>query len=590
MFNEIFQFELRFRFRQISTYIYFSVMFLLAFLSITTDVVSLGGATGKALINSPLQISQAAVILTAFGMFITAAIMGTPVYRDFKEGIYPLFFTTAMDKRSYLAGRFVGSFVVTVFAFSGILVGFWIGTLMPWMDAEKLAAFNFASYSEAFFNIILPNVFFSGAFFFAAYAITRNALSIYLSGIALFSVYFAALTLTRDYTNDTLAAMLDPFTFRTLSVVTKYWTIAERNVLHTTLSGLLLYNRLAWLAGGLVLLGLAFSVFKLSVPRQAASKIVESEAEEPSAAQPETLVVTRDFGATAQAKQFFQIAGLEFRSIVRAWSFIALSLLGIVNVLLNATQLGKTFGTTTYPVTYLVLDLVGNSFSLFVIIIITVYAGELVWRERELNLDLVFDALPIPNWVMSLSKLTALVLVQALLLVLLMVTGILLQLSKGYTNIEFGLYLKDFALNFIGYIQVCTLAILVHTLVNQKYIGHGVMILYYIALIAAVPLGFEHLLYQIFGNIPYTYSDMNGYGHFVSRIVWFNVYFTVIAVFFAVLTNLFWVRGAETTFSKRWYLFKQRFTGGAKASFVAALVGILGTGGFIFYNTNVVNT
>ena len=34
-----------------------------------------------------------------------------------------------------------------------------------------------------------------------------------------------------------------------------------------------------------------------------------------------------------------------------------------------------------------VIEILGGSFSLFVIILITLYAGELVWRERDLKID-----------------------------------------------------------------------------------------------------------------------------------------------------------------------------------------------------------
>ena len=65
--------------------------------------------------------------------------------------------------------------------------------------------------------------------------------------------------------------------------------------------------------------------------------------------------------------------------------------------------------------TYEVLDVVGGTFSLFILIIIAFYSGELVWRERDAGLAPIFDALPIPRWVIFTSKLLALMAVQVIL-------------------------------------------------------------------------------------------------------------------------------------------------------------------------------
>ena len=71
-----------------------------------------------------------------------------------------------------------------------------------------------------------------------------------------------------------------------------------------------------------------------------------------------------------------------------------------------AQELGYTslavrsmFGTNTYPVTYQVLDLLGGTFSPFFLIIITFYAGELIWRERDARMAQIEDALPVRDWV-----------------------------------------------------------------------------------------------------------------------------------------------------------------------------------------------
>ena len=171
------------------------------------------------------------------------------------------------------------------------------------------------------------------------------------------------------------------------------------------------------------------------------------------------------------------------------------------------------------------LDLLSARSAVFMLVIITFYAGELTWRERENRLDQIHDALPIPTWLPFLGKLLALMLVPVVLQALLMLCGLGIQTAKGYHHYELGLYFKGlFGIELIDYWLVCVLAMTVHSLVNQKYLGHFIMIVYFIAISFAGALGFEHNLYKYGATPPYIYSDMNGFGHFLLRVRAFQAY------------------------------------------------------------------
>ena len=47
---------------------------------------------------------------------------------------------------------------------------------------------------------------------------------------------------------------------------------------------------------------------------------------------------------------------------------------------------------------------------LFMLVLLTFYAGELVWRERQVKLDQVLDASPVPTASIVLGKMSAMVL------------------------------------------------------------------------------------------------------------------------------------------------------------------------------------
>ena len=63
-----------------------------------------------------------------------------------------------------------------------------------------------------------------------------------------------------------------------------------------------------------------------------------------------------------------------------------------------------------WPVTYLMLQAVEGSATLFFYIVATLYAAELIWRERDTHFDGIHDALPISEATDWFSKLPAIAL------------------------------------------------------------------------------------------------------------------------------------------------------------------------------------
>jgi hypothetical protein len=115
------------------------------------------------------------------------------------------------------------------------------------------------------------------------------------------------------------------------------------------------------------------------------------------------------------------------------------------------------------------------------------------------------------------------------------------------------------------------------------------MLLYIISAGVLPALDYDHNLYQYAATPAAPYSDMNGYGHFVEPLFWFTLYWAFGAVLLVVLTHLFWVRGSETGAGFRLALARQRFSRPVAGAAAAALLAFAATGGFIFYNTNVLN-
>jgi hypothetical protein len=271
------------------------------------------------------------------------------------------------------------------------------------------------------------------------------------------------------------------------------------------------------------------------------------------------------FGLRTRVRQTFAVARTSLEEIMGQRAFVVALLIAMGLTLLWGWNVGDTaFDTSVWPVTHLVAGVavsVRNGPIIF--LLLSVYAGEMVWKDRDARVDEIVDAAPVPEGVALLGLFLALVVILATFQVVYMTCGILLQVLQGYHHLELGLYLRIlFGVNLANYAIIAVLAMTIHVLVNHKYVGH-IIVLLAIASTAVLPrLGIlsHHLL--LYGTDPgWTYSDLSGFGPFVRPFVWFKLYWAAWALLLGVVANLFWVRGREPGIRRRLGTARSRFAG-----------------------------
>ncbi len=598
MVASILAFEFSRRLRRISTYVYFLVFLGLGFLFVLMSGGAFKEATvdfgtgGRVLVTSPFALNVIIMFVSFFGVIITAALAGQATYQDVDNNATAFFYTAPITKFDYLAGRFLGALAVQVVIFASVGLGAWLGTRTPWLDPARVGPQFPLAYFQPYLTLVIPNLIFITAIFYALAALTRKMLPVYAGSVVLLVGYFVATQLSTDLTVSTFAAMIDPFGGNTVSRLTQYWTPFQRNTQLVPFTGVLVWNRLLWLGIGAAILGITYVRFSFTYAAPKAARQPEPELANgtaPAIALAQPLVHT-SFTVGESIRELLSLIRLQFTETVKNVFFAVLVLAGALLAIVSAFGLNNPFSTPVYPVTWRMLELGGGGFSLFILAIVTFYSGELVWRERDAQLNQIIDAMPVRRWVLFGSKLLALMLVQVLLVLMVMVCGLIVQLSYGYHRFEFGLYLTDlFGRFLITFWILCVIAFLVHTIVNHKYLGHFVMVLYFVAIIALPQMNFQDYLYRL-GESPSTvYSDMNGFGPYAKPLFWFHLYWAVGAVLLAIVANLLWVRGMETGWSSRLKLARERFSAPAKLGIASAGVLFVAVGGYIYYNTHVLN-
>jgi ABC-type transport system involved in multi-copper enzyme maturation permease subunit len=600
MLKEILRFEFDYRKRRAATYIYFAITFLFCFLGVTSKFISFGGVQGgQVLPNAPATLAQITIVMTFVVLgFVSSAVMGVAVLRDFEHRTESLMFSTPISKFDYLFGRFFGSFAVLVFISSGLwlglMTGFAIGRHLPWdpsWEEKALAPFNAWHYFQPWLFFGVTNLFIQSALFFAAGTLSRKTIVLYLQAIVLLVLYEVSDTLLADVENKTLASMLDPFAVRAFDIHTQYWTPAEKNSRLADFSGVLLWNRLLWM--GIAVGVLAFTYWKFSfnvvTGKRRGKKAV---AEKPSeAVQPVAIPqVKQQLGGKAQLSQLWTQAVFYAKMTVREIPFVGIVLIGIINLIVSSFYFGEMYGTNSYPITGNVLGFLTGNFGLFFFIIIVFYSGELIWKERSANINLIVDAMPVRDWTSLAAKFFGLVLIYVGLLLLLILMGVLIQAANGYFRFELPLYFQTLFTETLFFMVAFTvLAFFVQVVANNKFLGYGLMIVLFIVVSSLGSMGIENPLARFnSGSLP-DYSDMNRYGHYLTPFAWYKVYwFAFIALLF-VLAVVSSVRGADAVLKSRLQVGKRRLTRPVLLWAVASLLLFGTTGFYIYRNTNIIN-
>jgi len=588
MWYEIFKFEIKYRLKRSDTYIFFA--FLLLFSIVGVDFIMQGVDIGGIKMNAPLVIAKTMGAITGLSMILASMIMGVPILRDFEYNIASLMYTNPIKKRDYLLGRFLGSFAILLFVFSGVLIGMIIGEFMPWHKPTNYHPFRFYSYLKPFITVTLPTLFFGASLFFVSGALSKKLVVVYTQGIILFVIFM----LTKAITNDFAQALFDPFSLTTLTSITESWTVAERNVQAIPFSGVLLLNKLFWVLSGIAILFFGYQKFSFSVvkdKRRFKKKTQPLEIPSNEASNTEIPEFKTAHGLKSKWNELRHFSWFYFVSVCKQPSFWAIVICGMIIILINSVNLGTVYGVDSFPATYFIVEELQESSMYFFLIILVFYSGELIWKERSVDLNLIYDATSMSNFLNLAGKFIGLIGIYVVLMVSLILSGIIFQTMNGYYNYEFQVYFNGFFLEILPFLILYTfIAFFVQVLTNNKFIGIFIVLVIFILITVIGAFGYNHSLYLFGGSSLGTYSNMNGYGHFMTPYLIIKSYWLTFGILMLIVASIVSVRGTETNLIKRLKASKYRISNSIMKLGASMGVIFIILGGYIFYNTNILNT
>jgi ABC-2 type transport system permease protein len=600
-FRKIFALEFGYQFRRAATWLYFGFIFILSWLWVVANY-SYDAKEGYFLLNAPVVIAAVTVLSCVMWLLTGASVAGDAATRDVHTRMFSMTYTAPSGKAAYLGGRFIAAFTINMLVLSAIPAGILVAMYFSGVESDILGPFQVAPYFITFFYLILPNAFFATAVQFSVATLGRRAMGSYIGGAILFvTTYFIsqALRWKGDWGN-----IIDPMRFTPVMSYLSIWSPLEKHSRMVMTEDSFFESRILWLFISLGMLAFTYFRFRFVLPearrksRQVKNANPGIAAREPFQRQtPEPLPIAR--GTYCLSTQLQQLRLITWKSFLQiAKNKVGLPFLALLALLVAAAMPGNMDAKNVplLPRTDRVLDYLTapltapNTFWIIIVLLLIYYAGELVWRERETGMSEIANAAPVPEWLLFLGRFLAMGLVMVIWMIFLMMAGMAGQAGIGGARIEIGLYLKVlFGLQLVDCLLFALLALLIHVLVNHKFIGHLAALVVYGLIAFAANLGIEHKLLIFSASTGWTYTDMAGFGPGLQPWLWFKVYWIAWSLLLAVVVKLFWVRGRETNLIPRLKLARLRFNRSAEMVTAIAVTGILVSGGFIFYNMNVLH-
>ena len=164
--------------------------------------------------------------------------------------------------------------------------------------------------------------------------------------------------------------------------------------------------------------------------------------------------------------------------MLRDTGWRVLALLGAVNVSVHAyldavAVVASSDGARSQAVSAVAAAALQTHARLFLILLATIYAGELVWCEREDHSAALFDVLPVHDVAMVTGRIAGVVAAQGALIVLLVCASATGATLGARSAIAF-MPLTGFALEsvFASFVLWMVLSLAVHVVVQRKVAAH----------------------------------------------------------------------------------------------------------------------
>ena len=501
---------------------------------------------GKGLyMNSAFNIGYLQGLLSLGLIFLSSFFAIKALFKDWDSGFDTILYTLPISKKNYLGDRFIFLFFNSFGSFVILMVGFAIGQSLR-TEITINPHFNILHYLYPLLIFGFQNsLFICCILFFISYA-TRNKLIVVVAGLMLYVCYmvimiyanspFMSGSTPQSLELEKIAALIDPFGLSAYFTEAKKLSVTEKNYQIIPLEGYLLANRILYLTISAILLFLTFKVFNFtSIPKIKRPKpnIFNSNSSPKLDDFLPAELNFEDNQALRSIKSFVKI-DLIYISKGIAWISVCMLILFFVGMEMYAEIEKGIRLPQKYASSGLMAESIIENFQFIGMLFVVYFSNDLFWRSHASKFFMIEKTCFYSKF-KTLSHFFSISILLIIISLLLIVQGILFQISYDYPYFDWKAYSGIFLFNTIPLILFSAFILLLNSLVKNRYIALGLSIL---ALISwSGPLSkkiFPNPIFQFFSSYQGVYSDFNGFGYYPES-------FTLRLIFGMSIIGILWL-------------------------------------------------
>lgn len=519
-----------------------------------------GNARGEA-IDAPLAITAALAIATMLGLVVVSAVGASAATRDRLVRITPLFATAPLSPRAYALGRLAGACASVGLLSLAAPLALLIAVVLHNSAVLTLPTWRLA-YLSGYFAFSAANAIITTTLLLALAQRYSSAIAVYVGALLLFLYVMVVEGLVAEALGLwSIARWLDPLGLVLLRMYVVSWTPLEKDSVALGFDHVLVWHRVLWLAiaGGVAWLAHSRAASYSWSERQPWTRrwrwltTAHPRTEDPDLrAEPVDDQIARTTprksrGLRLSAWQIVHVAWSSFRAIVCSRSVLALTVPAIALLMIGPAWF-RHLGTPILASTSMVVDLLVSGrelvFALAAPLLVIVFAGEVVWRDRDAGLSEVVDVTPVSDVVLLAGRMLGLAGALVIMQIVTMAGVLVLQVMLDAPPPDLALM----AATLLGpqlarYLLLAVLAFVVHVAVAHKFLAHALVCAMWASAAFSAELGIERPL-AVYGWLPpLSVSEMRGLTPAFGPLALIAAHWATWALGLLTAARLLWRRG-----------------------------------------------
>jgi hypothetical protein len=528
----------------------------------------IGEGMSQLALNSPYRISYFLILVSIWLALVVALLTNSVLLKDqehqFADIMLPL------CNRLLLVSRWLSIIVSSALVSLALILGMLAALLVADTTAARILPLNMADFIWPWLVVVLPNTLLLSVLLIFITTRWRNAKISYCCSLLLVCLTGTALILIQaPISGESLLstagwtrffAMVDPFAASAFFEQTQFWLPQQKNQQWFQLSGSMLFNRLWVAALTLVLFGYlwrhasasAQPPCQLRSSPQPSVKLAQWQHRLPAV---ETATAAQQCSATrywlrALLRQVVFYSG----QLMANWPIRILLLLWWCMALIGILMAAGAFSSAEFSGKYIssasLIRQAGEAFQLFAQGLLVLVIAESIWQERDLKAAGLLLATPVPSSTSYLAKLLSSLTIPLSMLLLMLGSCLLYQLTSTGSDIRWYLYAVSSYYFMLPTLYQAVLIFFILTLVAQKTAANkGLAMVVCAGVLISLHqlqqrLGMVSPLWQLnqFPDLSRDYSAFAGFAGYLEQFNLLALYWGGLALAIACCTLRWWLR------------------------------------------------